>query len=74
MIVMCKKKTHTNHADENFALFSLHNMSVWRYSFQISEDSDRKLLIRNRVLIEEKIYDISRRLENSRVALQSDVS
>jgi hypothetical protein len=63
-------------------------MSVWRYIFQISEESsnprhfliDRKPLKRYRVLTEETLDDIGLRLENSprislrRLALQSGVS
>jgi hypothetical protein len=61
-------------------------MSIWIYNFQISEKVltygiliDRKPLERNRVLTEEKLYDIRRRLENSprkslqRLAVQTGV-
>jgi hypothetical protein len=38
---------------------------VWRYSFQISILNDKKPLKWNRILMEEKLDDISHWLENS---------
>jgi hypothetical protein len=54
MIVMWKRKTHTNHTGENFTL-----------NFPSQHVCMRDMLKRNHVLTEEKLYDISRRSENS---------
>jgi hypothetical protein len=72
--------------DKISAEISRHSMSIWRYSFQISEESlnplhfDRNPLKRNNVLTEEKLDDNSHRLENfpwkslQGLVLQSGVS